>query len=41
MAKTVKKTAVKKAQLKVTTCRKGTQLRVFDGVKCPSGWIKK
>ena len=40
-AKKVAKAAVKKAQSKVITCRKGTQVRVFDGTKCPSGWIKK
>ena len=35
------KATVKKAQSKFITCRKGTQVRVFDGIKCPSGWIKK
>ena len=39
--KATAKATTKKAQPKVITCRKGTQVRVFDGVKCPTGWIKK
>lgn len=35
------KPTIKKAAPKKVTCKKGSLVRVFDGIKCPPGYIKK